>query len=117
MKALRGLHLHFEPSSGIAGDMAVAALVDLGVPATVVTTAVKAMGVRGLRVAFGKRKRGAFVGKSFDVTWPGQNNHEHARPRKPPSRLTNTNTTTTTITTTLTTTTTSTATTPRSNVC
>ena len=47
MKALRGLHLHFEPSSGIAGDMAVAALVDLGVPASVVTTAVKAMGVRG----------------------------------------------------------------------
>jgi len=78
VKALRGLHLHFEPSSGIAGDMAVAALVDLGVPATVVTSAIKAMGVRGLRVGFGKRKRGAFVGKSFDVTWPGQNNHAHA---------------------------------------
>jgi pyridinium-3,5-bisthiocarboxylic acid mononucleotide nickel chelatase len=72
VKALRGLHLHFEPSSGIAGDMAVAALVDLGVPPSVVTTAVKAMGVRGLRVGFGKRKRGAFVGKSFDVTWPGK---------------------------------------------
>ena len=80
MKALRGLHLHLEPSSGIAGDMAVAALVDLGVPASVVTGAVKAMGVRGLRVAFGRRKRGAFVGKSFDVTWPGQRRkkaHEH----------------------------------------
>jgi pyridinium-3,5-bisthiocarboxylic acid mononucleotide nickel chelatase len=77
VKALRGLHLHFEPSSGIAGDMAVAALVDLGVPATVVTSAIKAMGVRGLRAGFGKRKRGAFVGKSFDVTWPGQNNHGH----------------------------------------
>ena len=79
MKALRGLHLHFEPSSGIAGDMAVAALVDLGVPAAVVTGAVKAMGVRGLRVAFGKRKRGAFVGKSFEVTWPGKARHTHAR--------------------------------------
>jgi pyridinium-3,5-bisthiocarboxylic acid mononucleotide nickel chelatase len=79
VKALRGLHLHFEPSSGIAGDMAVAALVDLGVPASVVTTAVKAIGVRGLRVAFGKRKRGAFVGKTFDVTWPGQNHaHRHS---------------------------------------
>ncbi len=77
MKALRGLHLHFEPSSGIAGDMAVAALVDLGVPPSVVTTAVKAMGVRGLRVAFGKRKRGAFVGKSFEVTWPGKHVHAH----------------------------------------
>jgi uncharacterized protein (TIGR00299 family) protein len=77
VKALRGLHLHFEPSSGIAGDMAVAALVDLGVPPSVVTTAVKAMGVRGLRVAFGKRKRGAFVGKSFEVSWPGKHDHRH----------------------------------------
>jgi uncharacterized protein (TIGR00299 family) protein len=77
VKALRGLHLHFEPSSGIAGDMAVAALVDLGVPPSVVTGAVKAMGVRGLRVGFGKRKRGAFVGKSFEVDWPGKHGHAH----------------------------------------
>ena len=77
MKGLRGLHLHFEPSSGIAGDMAVAALVDLGVPPSVVTGAIKAMGVRGLRVAFGKRKRGAFVGKSFEVDWPGKHAHAH----------------------------------------
>ena len=66
----RGLHLHFEPTSGIAGDMAVAALVDAGVPAAVVKGAIEAMGVRGLRVAFGRRRRGAFVGRSFDVTWP-----------------------------------------------
>jgi pyridinium-3,5-bisthiocarboxylic acid mononucleotide nickel chelatase len=68
----RGLHLHFEPTSGIAGDMAVAALVDAGVPAAVVRGAVEAMGVRGLRVAFGRRKRGAYVGRSFEVSWPGQ---------------------------------------------
>jgi pyridinium-3,5-bisthiocarboxylic acid mononucleotide nickel chelatase len=66
------LHLHFEPTSGIAGDMAVAALVDAGVPSKVVAGAVGAMGVRGLRVAFGRRKRGAYVGRSFDVSWPGQ---------------------------------------------
>ena len=64
--------------SGIAGDMAVAALVDLGVPGRRRRRrAIKAMGVRGLRVAFGKRKRGAFVGKSFDVSWPGQDSHGH----------------------------------------
>jgi uncharacterized protein (TIGR00299 family) protein len=66
------LHLHFEPTSGIAGDMAVAALVDAGVPSKVVSEAVAAMGVRGLKVAFGRRKRGAYVGRSFDVSWPGQ---------------------------------------------
>lgn len=65
------VHLHFEPTSGIAGDMAVAALVDAGVPAAVVQRAVAAMGVRGLRVGFGRRTRGAYVGRSFDVTWPG----------------------------------------------
>ena len=78
------LHLHFEPTSGIAGDMAVAALVDAGVPAAVVTKAIAAMKVRGLRVSFGRRTRGAYVGRSFDVTWPGkprprahQHHHEH----------------------------------------
>jgi uncharacterized protein (TIGR00299 family) protein len=75
--SLRGLHLHFEPTSGIAGDMAVAALVDLGVPASVVTGAIAGMGVRGLRVAFSRRRRGAFVGRAFDVRWPGQ---RHAEP-------------------------------------
>ena len=84
------LHLHFEPTSGIAGDMAVAALVDAGVPAAVVQRAVAAMGVRGLRTVFGRRTRGAYVGRSFDVTWPGhppkrrpapaahEHEHEHA---------------------------------------
>ncbi len=82
----RGLHLHFEPTSGIAGDMAVAALVDAGVPAAVVKGAIEAMGVRGLRVAFGRRKRGAYIGRSFEVTWPGkpraepQVDHAHAHP-------------------------------------
>jgi pyridinium-3,5-bisthiocarboxylic acid mononucleotide nickel chelatase len=83
--SLQGLHLHFEPTSGIAGDMAVAALVDAGVPAAVVKTAVEAMGVRGLRVGFGQRKRGAYVGRSFEVGWPGKPNvgegaHAHGHP-------------------------------------
>ncbi len=65
--ALRGLHVHFDPVSGIAGDMAVAALVDAGVPAQVVVEAVDAMGVPGLSVRFETRRRGAFVGRGFVV--------------------------------------------------
>jgi uncharacterized protein (TIGR00299 family) protein len=74
----KGLHLHFDPQSGIAGDMTVAALVDAGVPREVVTAAVRAMGVRGLKVRFSRRKRGAFTGTGFEVTWPGM-----PRPAKP----------------------------------
>lgn len=72
------LHLHFDPSSGIAGDMTVAALVDAGVPRAVVTGAIKAMGVPGLRTKFEQRRRGAFVGTGFVVTWPGMDHgHDH----------------------------------------
>lgn len=67
----QGLHLHFEPTSGIAGDMTVAALVDLGVPAKVVADAIASMGVKGLRASFERRQRGAFVGQGFVVRWPG----------------------------------------------
>ena len=70
---LRGQHLHLEPTSGIAGDMAVAALVDAGVPQSVVTKAIASMGVPGLRTRFEKRQRGAFVGRGFVVTYPGMN--------------------------------------------
>jgi uncharacterized protein (TIGR00299 family) protein len=79
-RSLQGLHLHFEPVAGIAGDMAVAALVDAGVPPRVVADAVAAMGVRGLRTRFERRKRGAFVGRGFVVSWPGMehdHHHEH----------------------------------------
>jgi uncharacterized protein (TIGR00299 family) protein len=68
---LKGLHLHFDPQSGIAGDMTVAALVNAGVPRAVVTSAIAAMGVPGLRVTFAPRRRGAFAGTAFIVRWPG----------------------------------------------
>ena len=80
MKSLQGLHLHLDPVSGIAGDMTVAALVDAGVPPRVVIEAVAAMGVRGLRVRFETRRRGAFVGRGFIVDEPGAKSrgaHEH----------------------------------------
>ena len=70
MSALRGLHLHLDPTSGIAGDMTVAALVDVGVPRAVVADAVAAMGVPGLRVRFETRKRGAYVARGFIVDEP-----------------------------------------------
>jgi uncharacterized protein (TIGR00299 family) protein len=73
----RGLHLHFEPTSGIAGDMTVAALVDLGVPPKIVLGAIASMGVKGLRSSFEPRRRGAFTAQGFKVTWPGKPTHKH----------------------------------------
>jgi uncharacterized protein (TIGR00299 family) protein len=76
---LRGLHVHFDPSSGIAGDMTVAALVDAGVPAKVVGDAIAEMGVHGLKVGFEKRRRGAFAGTGFVVHGPDHHQDHHHR--------------------------------------
>jgi len=70
LRDLRSLHLHFDPHSGIAGDMSVAALVDLGVPTNIVTQSLAALGLKGLSVSFETRQRGAFVGTGFVVSWP-----------------------------------------------
>jgi uncharacterized protein (TIGR00299 family) protein len=76
----QGLHLHFDPCSGAAGDMTVAALVDAGVPEKIVRDAIRAMGLKGLKVGFERRKRGAFVGLGFNVDFPGKgegHGHDH----------------------------------------
>lgn len=74
----QGLHLHFDPCSGAAGDMTVAALVDAGVPEKIVRDAIHAIGLKGLKVGFERRKRGAFVGLGFNVDFPGKGDgHDH----------------------------------------
>jgi uncharacterized protein (TIGR00299 family) protein len=42
---LQGQHLHFDCVSGIAGDMTLGALIDLGVPADLIREAIKAVGL------------------------------------------------------------------------
>jgi uncharacterized protein (TIGR00299 family) protein len=86
MTKLQGLHLHFDPLSGIAGDMTVAALVDAGVPASVVSKAVASMKVPGLRVAFERRQRGAYAGTGFVVTWPEMKRKPKSKSNSKPKR-------------------------------
>lgn len=47
MNELRGLHLHVDCPSGIAGDMTLAALIDVGVPVEVIEAALVTIGAGG----------------------------------------------------------------------
>jgi pyridinium-3,5-bisthiocarboxylic acid mononucleotide nickel chelatase len=69
--ALRGVGagkvLFLDAPSGLAGDMIVAALVDLGVPREAIADALTALPVTGFHVHFGTRVRSGIVATSFDV--------------------------------------------------
>ncbi len=59
--------LFFDCFSGVAGDMTIAALVDLGVPWAVVEAAVKALPLSGYRLELGHAHRSGIVATRFDV--------------------------------------------------
>lgn len=62
-----GKLLFLDAQSGIAGDMTIAALVDLGVPAEVVEEAVTALGLPGVELRFVAAAAGAIAATRFDV--------------------------------------------------
>ncbi|MGO9836848.1 MAG: nickel pincer cofactor biosynthesis protein LarC [Polyangiaceae bacterium] len=62
-----GKVLFLDAPSGLAGDMIVAALVDLGVPRGVITGALGALALEGFHVHFGARVKSGIVATSFEV--------------------------------------------------
>ena len=62
-----GKLVFFDAPSGLAGDMIIAALVDLGVPELVVANAVAAVPITGFHLHFGTRVRSGIVASSLDV--------------------------------------------------
>jgi hypothetical protein len=62
-----GKLLFFDAFSGIAGDMTIAALLDLGVPLLVVERAVAALPLEGFHLHRGHLHRSGIVATSFDV--------------------------------------------------
>jgi uncharacterized protein (TIGR00299 family) protein len=67
-----GRILFFDAPSGIAGDMVIAALVDLGVPARVIEESVARLGLTGFHLHFGTRERSGIIATSFDVHVEGR---------------------------------------------
>ena len=63
----QGRLLFLDASSGIAGDMTIAALVDLGVPFSVIERAVAALGLGGYRLQLLSGRAGAIGASRFEV--------------------------------------------------
>ncbi len=62
-----GKVLFLDAFSGIAGDMTIAALVDLGVPFDVVRESVATLGITGFELQLSRARGGAIGGTKFDV--------------------------------------------------
>ena len=65
-----GKVLFFDTPSGIAGDMTIAALVDLGVPWAVVEAVPASLGLEGVRLTRTQVVRGAIGATHVDVSFP-----------------------------------------------
>ncbi|MGE5787901.1 MAG: LarC family nickel insertion protein, partial [Myxococcales bacterium] len=75
----RGKVLFFDAFSGVAGDMIVAALVDLGVPQEVVERAVQSLRLPGCELRFQHGYVGSIGALKFDVeVGAGQNERDYA---------------------------------------
>ncbi len=73
----RGKILFFDASSGIAGDMTIAALVHLGVPFRIVEGAIDALGVSGCQVSVRTGRVGAIAACKFEVDVTGTQHERH----------------------------------------
>src|SRR4051812_45088014 len=83
MAELRGGILHFDCFSGIAGDMTLGALLDLGVPLEVFTAELQKLPLAGYKLWHERVKRGALVGTKAHVDIARQEthgfDHDHAQ--------------------------------------
>ena len=76
MSELQGTELYFDCFSGIAGDMTLGALLDLGVPEAAVRAELERLPVRGYRLTRERVRRGALMGTKIQVL-VDEHEHEH----------------------------------------
>src|SRR5258708_22255504 len=74
---LRGCELYFDCFSGIAGDMTLGALLDLGVPEAAVRGELAKLPVAGWRLTRERVQRGALFGTKIHVLLDEKTDHDH----------------------------------------
>ena len=67
---------HFDCFSGISGDMTLAALLDLGVPAEPVLAGIASLGLP-IKIAVEKVNKGGFAATQVTITAPEEHEHRH----------------------------------------
>ena len=85
---MKGLHLHFDCASGIAGDMTVGALLDLGVPVDVIGDALDAVGAGRQRLRVDRVTKGGIAATNVTVDTKGHLFEAHSHAHAPQKRAT-----------------------------
>lgn len=68
---------YLDTTSGIAGDMTLAALVDAGADANYITEQVRSLGLKDVRLEFSSAMRHGFRALRLDVRHPPEHQHRH----------------------------------------
>ncbi len=72
------MDLYFEMNSGIAGDMTIAALLDLGASKEKLVNAIESLGIDGYELVFDRKIKNNIDANNFDVILTNKNhNHSH----------------------------------------
>ena len=71
------MDLYFEMYSGIAGDMTIGALLDLGASKEKLVEGIKSLGINDYDLVFERVKKNGIDAYNFDVSLAGHNHHHH----------------------------------------
>ena len=71
------MDLYFEMYSGIAGDMTIGALLDLGASKEKLVEGIKSLGINDYDLVFERVKKNGIDAYNFDVILAGHNHHHH----------------------------------------
>lgn len=71
------MDLYFEMNSGIAGDMTIAALLDLGASKEKLVNAIESLGIDGYELVFDRKIKNNIDANNFDVILTNEGPHDH----------------------------------------